>query len=82
MAVASALPDSPPDAGLSKAERAAAVLAAHEARMDRLKRTLRWECKQCGTLIGKYLPPIRFFEEPCRKCKTMNELTTEPLTAP
>jgi phage FluMu protein Com len=74
-------PEAPLDASLIKAERDAALLAEHEQRMDRLKRTRRWECKQCGTLIAKYRGTVSYFEEPCRKCKTMNELTTEPLTA-
>ena len=79
MAVTTAPPVAPPDAGLTKAERTAAFLAEHERRMDRVKGTRRWLCKQCGNTIGKYRGRVDYFEEPCRKCKTMNELTTEPV---
>lgn len=65
-----------------KAHRTAAFLDAHNRRMEQQAGLLRWVCRQCGSLIGKYRPPIGRFEEPCRKCRTYNELTTEPVAVP
>lgn len=82
MAVAVDAPASPPPGLTPKGRRALLRLEVHEQRMERnAAALLRWECGDCGGLIGKYEPPIRRFEEPCRKCGAYNVLTTEPVAS-
>lgn len=38
---------------------------------------LDWRCPACGWLLGRYVPPIVYYQTKCPKCRALRVLATE-----